>query len=248
MRKIALLLAMTLLSGPVAADGLFGKAKDLLGGAKQSIPSLGGSSSGSALGADEVGRGLKEALLIGSARVIDQVSAVGGFESDSLIHIPLPDNLARAQKVLNRMGMSNQLDDLETRLNRAAETASVKARDLFVDAVDTMTIDDAMNILNGPKDAATQYFRQRMTPGLLAEMEPVVDRSLSEVGAIQTYENAVGEFGNMPLVPDLRADLTSHVLDLGLDGIFHYLAVEEAAIRANPAKRTTELLQKVFAN
>ena len=157
------------------------------------------------------------------------------------------------EKLLFHDRWGNELVILQTNITNPSpgsgkKTASVKARDLFVDAVDTMTIDDAMNILNGPKDAATQYFRQRMTPGLLAEMEPVVDRSLSEVGAIQTYENAVGEFGNMPLVPDLRADLTSHVLDLGLDGIFHYLAVEEAAIRANPAKRTTELLQKVFAN
>lgn len=249
MRFTALTLSIVLLAMPASADGLFGKAKDLLGGAKSNLPSLGGSSSaGSALGADEVGRGLKEALRIGSARVIDQVSSLGGFESDGAIHIPLPENLARAQKVLNRMGMSNQLDELETRLNRAAETASVKARDLFVKAVDDMTIDDAMNILNGPKDSATQYFRGRMTPDLLAEMKPVVDESLAEVGAIRTYENAVGQFGNMPLVPDLRADLTTHVLDLGLDGIFHYLAQEEAAIRANPAKRTTELLQKVFAN
>jgi hypothetical protein len=237
----------TFLSSGVQADGLFGKAKNLLDKASknENVPSLGGSDGG--LSTAEIGSGLREALRIGSGRVVDQVSAAGGFEGDPAIHIPLPENLQKAQRVLSRMGMSNQLDALETRLNRAAETASSKAKDLFVNAIEAMTMDDVREILNGPDDAATQYFRRQMTPGLRAEMRPVVDSSLSEVGAIQTYEQTVGEFGRMPLVPDLRADLSDHVLDLGLDGIFHYLAKEEAAIRNNPAERTTALLQKVFA-
>ncbi len=107
-----------------------------------------------------------------------------------------------------------------------------------------MTLDDVREILGGPDDAATQFFRRQMSPGLKAEMKPVVDDSLARVGAIQTYEQTVGDFSKVPLVPNLKADLTDHVLELGLDGIFHYLAVEEAAIRNNPAKRTTELLQK----
>jgi len=31
-----------------------------------------------------------------------------------------------------------------------------------------------------------------------------------------------------------------------LNGVFHYMAEEEAAIRKNPVKRTTEILKKVF--
>lgn len=245
-RFILLACAALLLSAPAQADGLFGKAKDLLGGVTKqgNLPSLGG---GTSLTEGEIGAGLKEALRVGSGRVVDQVSAVNGFTGDPAIHIPLPDNLQKAQKMLARLGMSNQLDALETRLNQAAETASVKAKVLFFDAVDAMTMDDVMKIFNGPDDAATQYFRGQMTPGLRAEMKPVVDASLAEVGAIQTYEQTVGEFSRVPLVPDLKADLSNHVLDLGLDGIFHYLAQEEAAIRNNPAKRTTEILQKVFA-
>ncbi|ANK83035.1 MAG: hypothetical protein TEF_21185 [Rhizobiales bacterium NRL2] len=233
------------IAGPVQADGLFGKAKDLLGGAVKNAPAAGGERQGG-LSRSEIGAGLKEALRVGSGRVVDQVSAIDGFDADPAIHIPLPENLARAQSILGRLGMSNQLDALEDRLNRAAETAAARAKPLFVDAVEAMTIQDVMEIFNGPDDAATQYFRRQMTPGLRAEMKPVVDESLAEVGAIETYEQTVGEFRSMPMVPDLRADLTDHVLTLGLDGIFHYLAREEAAIRNNPAERTTALLQRVF--
>jgi hypothetical protein len=47
-------------------------------------------------------------------------------------------------------------------------------------------------------------------------------------------------------MPDAKANITDWTRDKGLYGIFHYIAKEEADIRANPAARTTELLKKVF--
>lgn len=242
MRATIILAAALLAASPTAADDIFGKARNMLDGARSS-----GGTAGAGLAATEVAAGLKEALRVGAERVVDQVSAVDGFNADPAIHIPLPSNLQRAQQIAGRLGASDQLDELETRLNRAAEAASGKAKGLFADAVAEMTIDDARQILNGPDDAATSYFRERMTPGLVAEMEPIVDASLAEVGALKTYEDAIGALQDMPMMPDPRADLSRHVIDRGLDGIFHYIAREEAAIRKNPTERTTALLQKVFA-
>jgi hypothetical protein len=56
----------------------------------------------------------------------------------------------------------------------------------------------------------------------------------------------MGQYSNLPFVPDVKANLTDYGLDMALKGIFHYLAQEEAAIRDNPAKRTTDILRKVF--
>jgi hypothetical protein len=77
-------------------------------------------------------------------------------------------------------------------------------------------------------------------------MRPVVDETLAEVGAIQAYDSMMGQYGKLPFVPDAKADLTEYGLDKTLDGIFHYLAEEEKAIRENPAMRSTEILKKVF--
>jgi hypothetical protein len=148
--------------------------------------------------------------------------------------------------MLAKVGMSSMLDDLELKLNRAAEVATPKAKELFFQAISEMTFEDVMNIYNGPEDAATRYFQDKMTPALAREMEPVVEQSLSQVGAVQTYDKIMGEYRTIPFVPDVKADLTTHVVEKGMAGIFHYMAVEEAAIRQNPAKRTTELLQRVF--
>ncbi|MBT3766767.1 MAG: DUF4197 domain-containing protein, partial [Rhodospirillales bacterium] len=92
-----------------------------------------------------------------------------------------------------------------------------------------------------------QYFRGKMSAPLATDMKPIVNDQLAEVGAIASYDNMMGEYKSLPFVPDAKADLTNYVLEKAIDGVFLYLGREEAAIRENPAKRTTELLQKVFA-
>lgn len=109
-----------------------------------------------------------------------------------------------------------------------------------------MSLEDAQRILDGPKDSATRYFEGKMTAPLITEMRPIVTSTLSDVGAVQAYDNMMGQYGQLPFVPDVKANLTDYALEKALAGLFHYIAVEEAAIRDNPAKRTTELLQKVF--
>ncbi|MDH3703467.1 MAG: DUF4197 domain-containing protein [Alphaproteobacteria bacterium] len=220
---------------------LLKKGQELLGG------SSGGSGSTlSNLSTGEIAKGLKEALRVGSGRVVKQVGRRDGYNADPNIHLPLPSSLKTVQSTLKSVGMSGMLDDLEMKLNRAAEVAAPKAKTLFVNAIAAMTLDDAKRIYNGPKDSATRYFQGKMTKPLAREMAPVVNKSLSEVGAIKSYDNVMGQYKQLPFVPDAKANLTEYVVTKGMDGIFYYLAKEEAAIRENPAKRTTALLKKVF--
>ncbi|MGV1098988.1 DUF4197 domain-containing protein [Thiovibrio sp. JS02] len=198
------------------------------------------------LSSQEIGAGLKEALKVGTENVVRQLGAVDGFNNDAKVHIPLPQEFATVKAVLARVGMGGMAEDLELRLNRAAEAATPKAKELLWQAIKEMSIDDVKAIYDGPNDAATRYFQGRMSPALAKAMEPVVDRSLGEAGAIQAYERMMGQYKSLPFVPDIKADLSRHVLEKGMAGIFYYLAKEEAAIRQNPAKRTTELLQRVF--
>lgn len=240
----SVLCALLLLSAPVAAQGFLDRGKDFLQG-------LGGTGSGgsaaSALTTGEIGRGLKEALRVGSERVVATLGAADGFNKSPDVHIPLPESLRTVQSMLGKVGMSGLADDLELKLNRAAEAAVPKARKLFGDAISEMTIDDARKILNGPKDSATQYFRGKMSAPLAGEMKPIVDNQLSQVGAIAAYDRMISQYKSIPFVPDAKANLTNHVLDKAIAGVFLYLGREEAAIRENPAKRTTELLKKVFS-
>lgn len=235
----ALLLIMVPLPLSAQADWLK-MGQDLLGTAARSP------AQNPAADTAQIGAGLKEALRVGSGTVVSQLGRLDGFNADPAIHIPLPNSFKTVQSTLKTLGMSAMLDDLELRLNRAAEQATPKAKELFLSAIDGMTLDDVMGIYNGPQDAATRYFQEKMSPQLGLEMKPIVDRALAEAGAVQAYDNVMGQYRSIPFVPDAKADLSSYVVEQGMNGIFHYLAQEEAAIRQNPVKRTTELLRTVF--
>lgn len=243
----AALVSATLLTSPASSQGFLDRGKDLLkglggGDSSSSMPGM------SSLTTGEIANGLREALRIGSERVVSTLGKADGFNKSGDVHIPLPDSLKSVQSMLAKVGMSGLADDLELRLNRAAEAAVPKAKKLFGDAITAMSIEDAKKILDGPKDSATRYFRGKMASPLAADMKPIVDTQLSQVGAVAAYDRMMGQYKTMPFVPDVKADLTDHVLAKAIDGVFLYLGREEAAIRENPAKRTTEILKKVFGS
>lgn len=234
-----LLIALAILASTTVQAGWLDKLKDKLGetDSKEQV-----------LGNDEVGAGLKEALRVGTETVVGNLGATDGFNLDPQIHIPLPSQLDQVKGILGRIGMDSMLTDLELRLNRAAEVATPKAKTLFLDAINDMTLDDVMAIYKGPDDAATQYFKAKMAAPLALEMKPVVDASLADVGAVKTYDDVMKSYNSVPFAPEVDADLSDYVVEKGLDGIFYYLAKEEAAIRQDPLKRTTDILKNVFGN
>ena len=240
----ALALATLLIAGPASAQSWL----KTLQGAVDKATGGSGSSSGTIAGltTEDMIAGLKEALRVGTETVTGQLGAADGFNADQAVHIPLPEKLQNAQAMLKKFGLSALADEVELKLNRGAEAAMPKAKELVWNAINQMTLDDAKGIYDGPKDAATQYFRRVATPDLKATVAPVIDDALRDVGALSAYDQLVGQYKTIPFVPDLRADLQGHATDLALEGLFTYLAREEAAIRENPAKRTTELLTRVF--
>ncbi|MHA1563699.1 MAG: DUF4197 domain-containing protein, partial [Alphaproteobacteria bacterium] len=194
----------------------------------------------------EIGEGLLEALRVGTERVTNTLGALDGFNGDAEVHIPLPDTLQTVQKALSRVGLSGVADDLELRMNRAAEAAVPAAKEMFWQTISEMNLEDVRGILNGPNDSATKFFQSKMTGPLTERFAPIVEDQLAQAGAVQAFDGMMGDYKAIPFVPDVKADLTSHVVAKALDGLFLLLGREEAAIRENPVKRTTDILKKVF--
>ncbi len=232
--------------GAFAQGGLFDKGQDIMKG----LGLGGGSKEGTSgmLSNADIASGLVEALKVGTERVVGTLGRTDGFNGDKDVHIPLPKTLDRVKRALAPLGMASMAEDLELRLNRAAEAAVPRAKQLFWDAISNMTMDDVRKIYNGPKDAATQYFKGQMSKPLAKEMTPIVHDEMGKAGAIQSYDKMMGQYKTIPFVPDARANLTEYVVEKGIEGVFFYLAKEEEAIRTNPAKRTTDILKKVFGS
>ena len=198
------------------------------------------------LSVEEMQKAFKEALTKGSETVVSKLSMKDGFNADPKIHIPLPSSLKTVQSTLNQFGMGSYMDDVELKINRAAEAATPQAKALFLQAIQEMSFDDVKKIYEGPEDSATQYLKSKTAPSLKTKIAPIVDQSLNEVGAISAYDKAISKYKDLPFVPNVKADLLDHVVEQAMEGMFYYVAQEEASIRKDPVKQSTELLKKVF--
>ena len=204
-----------------------------------------GGTGGAGLSAAEVAVGLKAALDNGVGNALGELGVVDGFLGDPVVRIPLPGALRDVRGVLAPLGADGLLVELEQQLNRGAEAAVPVARDIFVDAVRGLTIQDALGILRGPDTAATDYLRERTGASLAELFAPIMRGALSDTGALRLVDE-VERAVPLGLTGDLKADLVRHGVDYGLRGVFHYIGEEEAAIRRDPAKRTSEILRRVF--
>lgn len=232
--RVAILLVIALtLSGCASLDsGTFG---DILSGADP-------------LDEQTVAEGLREALAVGTRRAGEQLSAEGGFSEDPLLRVLIPEEVEGVTSRLRSIGLDDQVDAFETRMNRAAEAAAGEAFDVFAGVIRSLTIEDAFNVLNGPPDAATSLFKARASDELRERFLPVVENSMQEVGLYATYENLVERYNAIPLVRPVEFDLEMYIVDETMSGLFSTLEQEEARIREDPVARSTALLRRVFGS
>lgn len=233
-RSTLLLLALFAVSA-LPAQGLKGflkKAKDQITGTSDG---------------EEVGLGLKEALNTGVGEAVSFLSAEDGYYK-SAYKILLPEDVQKVTSKLKAVpGFANVEDDLIEKMNRAAEDAASKAKPIFVDAIKKMTFKDAMNLLMGEKDAATRYLESSTFEQLYEAFKPVVIESLDKVNAREYWRNATTAYNKIPFVKKTNPELDDYVTRSALGGMFGMIEKKELDIRENPAVRSTELLQKVFA-
>jgi hypothetical protein len=217
--------------------GLLKKAGGLLSGKK-----------GSGLSTEEIAAGLKEALSVGAQNSATKLSAANGFFGNSLIKIMMPAEAKKVESTLRSAGMGKLVDDAILSMNRAAEEASKSAAPIFVDAVKTMSIKDALGILRGTDSAATVYLKGKTWQSLSGAFTPVINDALQKTGATKYWTAVFDAYNKIPLTKKVNSDLSSYVTDKALTGLFYQVALEEQNIRKNPAARVNDILKKVFGS
>jgi len=200
------------------------------------------------LTSDQVISGLKEALSQGVTKGSNQASAVDGYLKNELIRLAFPPEAAKVESRLRQIGLGSEVDKFIVSLNRAAEKAAIEAKPIFLDAIRGMTIEDAWGILRGGENSATEYLRENTHSSLTQKFQPVIKEALDQVNATKYYDDLVNSYNKIPFVTKADPDLDQYATEQAIDGLFKLIAQEEARIRKDPAARTTELLQKVFAS
>ncbi|MGZ5245843.1 MAG: DUF4197 domain-containing protein [Flavitalea sp.] len=196
---------------------------------------------------DEASTGIRQALSNGIASAISNLGRENGFFGDQFYKVLLPQDAVKIESTLRSIGMGSQVDKAILQINRAAEDAVQEAKPIFVNAITSMTITDAMNIIRGGNTAATDYFRGKTREQLIQAFKPSIEASLQKTQATKYYADLVNAYNRLPTTfKKLNPDLTSHVVGKTTDALFDQIQKEEVNIRQNPAARTTEILRKVF--
>ena len=197
----------------------------------------------------EAAQGIREALKQGVDKGISFLNKTDGFFGNEAYKLFLPPDAKKIESALRTIGLGNMVDKAILQINRGAEDAVGYAKPIFVDAIKEMTISDAINIVRGPSDAATNYFRQKTTEKLIVAFTPVIKNSLDKVSATKYYADVVNSYNSLPTTFNkINPDLPSYVVGKAVDALFDRIAKEEANIRQNPVARTTEILKKVFGS
>jgi hypothetical protein len=124
-----------------------------------------------------------------------------------------------------------------------------------------MTFADGLQILKGPDNAATQYFKQKTSQQLGELYRPKIRESLNKnlVAGISTQKSwnelttnwnklagsTIGQIGGLKMV-DVK--LEDYLLQQALNGLFLKIEEREKDIRNNANARVTTLLKKVFGS
>jgi hypothetical protein len=210
------------------------------------LKGLGGGEAGAGLSDAKIGAGLKEALQVATEKTVSLTGRTDGYFANQAIKILMPEKLRSFETGLRAVGYGGQIDELVLGMNRAAEQAAPRAKQIFFDAIGEMSFDDARKLLNGGDTAATEYFRGKTTPRLSTAFRPVVEQSMNQVGVSRQYKDLVGRFESIPFARSQAFDLDGYVVEKGLGGLFTVLGEQEKQIRTNPTARATDLLKEVF--
>jgi len=199
----------------------------------------------SSLSNQEASTGLKDALSQGAGKAVELLGRPDGFLGNPKVKIPLPDNLRRIESGLRLMGMKKQADELVVAMNRAAESAVPEAKALLVDAVRSMSLQDAKGILTGGDTAGTEYFRRATSAQLTQRFLPIVTTWTQKVGLAQQYNGLVDKGASLGLTGK-DDKIENYVTRKALDGLFAMIAEQERAMRTDPVGAATGAARKVF--
>lgn len=214
-----------------------------------------------------VSNGLKEALKTGVTYATTQLGSNNGYLNNKAVKIPLPNNLSSAEKLIRSAGGDKMADDLINSMNTAASKAAPKTAEIFISAIDKMSLTDAQKILSGGNNAATEYFKANTTESLKKSIAPIIQETMKENQVAGYYESVnnlyksnvkglVDNSGVMGMAKSFGVDsyvpgnsnesLDEFVTNKAIEGLFTMIAQKEAAIRTNPTEQTSSILKQVF--
>jgi hypothetical protein len=192
--------------------------------------------------------GLKAALEKGAIAAVGKLGTENGFLGNDEVKIGLPRVLEKARPILNMTGQGQKLDELVVSMNHAAEMAVPLAKPLLVNAVRSLSVTDAKNILAGGDTSVTDFFREKTSASLAVKFLPIVKKMTDRSDLSAKYNRAIGQVSKFGAVSPEQATVEDYVTQKAVDGLFKMIGEEERAIRRDPIGAGSKIISKVFGS
>ena len=181
--------------------------------------------------------GLKQMLSLSSDRASSALSSANVWQ------LLLPPEAQKMVGTLRSVGLGRYVDSAQLNLNKAASQAALASAPVFKQAINNMSVNDALSIWRGGSSAGTQYFRNQTETQLRAKFAPIVQKSMQDTGFYGTYQTALNAYNAIPLSTKPSIDVEGYLVGKTMDSVFNRMALEETAIRKDPKARGDALIQ-----
>lgn len=199
----------------------------------------------------ELGKAVKELLQVSADNSLAKLGVTDGFFRNTEVKIPFPQSLKKVEDKLRQVGFSNQVDQFTEKLNRSAEDAATGVKEIFKTAITQMTINDALGIILGSEDAATEYMKKTTTSAITSKVSSVVAKSNEKIKLASYWTPLATKYNAVMALTggsQVSTDLTQYVTEKAVAGIFKIMAKEEKEIRTKTSAQTSSLLRTVFGS
>lgn len=177
---------------------------------------------------------LKQILLGGITKGLNIFSDKDSFLANQLIDAALPQQLKDLNSTLQKLGLNGLVQKEKEYIARAAAFTVETSRPILVNAVNSLTADDAARIIQGGSGAATQILKERTSEKLMAAIAPKVDAKLNEFGLVNSLNSALsgtnllgGLFGNQNSTTSVTGGISRFASQQMVNGLFNIIENHE---------------------
>jgi len=184
---------------------------------------------------------LRDLLNSSTFRAIKTLSQLSSNSPEAL----LPPEVAPVLQTLRTLGMAEQIDKISAEIGNISKLALDESQIILADAVNQIKFNDALAVVLGGQDAATQVLRNNMKISVKNRYSTMIDAQL-DAHEINTYWPMAQGAYNLFARNKINGSLSDIMAETMVDVVFTAMGKQETELRNNPQQIGTDVAMKVF--
>ena len=157
----------------------------------------------------------------------------------------LPPEFQSVVGTLKTIGYGDEITKLTKTVGNASGIALTESKGIMADAIKEVDLGDAVSIVVGGQDAATQVLKNAMKAAVKKRYSASLEAQLNKTDAVKYWPIAAGAY-NMFAKTKVDSSLSDFLAESAVDGIFLAMGKQESQIRKDPSSLGSAVVTKVF--